>query len=264
MGNSNDHNSTEGIQEAIQNNDREKIQQYLDLEKNIPLNIAVTGECGSGKSTFVNAFRGIQDGEEGAAPTGSVETTSEVTPYLHPNYPNVTLWDLPGIGTTNFPAKKYLKLVKIERFDFFIIISATRFKENDVMLAKKIQKMGKKFYFVRSKIDLDLQNQERSQRDINAERILSQIREDCIQGLQRAGIVSPQVFLVSSFDLQLYDFPLFGETLERELPEHKRDVLVPLYTTPIHIGSYHMYYWNCCTTIIDIKRIERPFLFKST
>ncbi|XP_078132819.1 interferon-inducible GTPase 5-like [Sander vitreus] len=225
MGNSVDHNSTEGIQEALQNNDREKIQQYMNLEKKSPLNIAVTGECGSGKSTFVNAFRGIQHGEEGAAPTGVVATTSEVTPYLHPNYPNVTLWDLPGIGTTKFPADKYLNLVPFERFDFFIIISAIRFRENDVMLAKKITKMGKKFYFVRSKIDFDLKNQERSQREFNAERTLSEIRKACIQGLQSASVVSPQVFLVSSFDLHLYDFALLLNTLERELPEHKRDVL---------------------------------------
>ncbi|XP_032357045.1 T-cell-specific guanine nucleotide triphosphate-binding protein 2-like, partial [Etheostoma spectabile] len=108
------------------------------------------------KSTLVNAFRGIEDGDEGAALTGTMETTKEVTPYPHPNYPNVTLWDLPGMGTPNFPANKYLELVKFERFDFFIIISDTRFRGNDVTLAKKIQKMGEKFYFVRSKIDNDL------------------------------------------------------------------------------------------------------------
>ncbi|XP_059209541.1 interferon-inducible GTPase 5-like [Centropristis striata] len=45
-------------------------------------------------------------------------------------------------------------------------------------------------------------------------------------GLVKQGVESPQVFLVSSFDLHLYDFPLLEQTLERELPAHKRDALL--------------------------------------
>ncbi|XP_049917915.1 interferon-inducible GTPase 5-like [Epinephelus moara] len=205
----------------------EVIQEYLDKENDISLNIAVTGESGSGKSTFVNAFRGINNGDERAAPTGPVETTSEATPYPHPNYPNVTLWDLPGIGTPKFPADNYLKLVGFERFDIFIIISATRFRENDEKLAQEIQRMGRKFYFVRSKIDTDIRDEERRQRSkFNAERCLEQIKENCTQGLQREGVESPQVFLVSSFHRHLYDFPLLGDTFERELSAHKKHALL--------------------------------------
>ncbi|XP_063353843.1 interferon-inducible GTPase 5-like [Pelmatolapia mariae] len=218
-----------GVKEALQNNDTAaaaaKIEENLKQQNNIPLNIAITGESGSGKSTFVNAFRGLCDDEEGAAPTGVVETTSEVKPYPHPKYPNVTLWDLPGIGTTKFPAKKYLKLVGFEKFDFFIIISATRFTENDVKLAQEIQKMKKKFYFVHSKIDNDI-NAERRKRDFNEEKSLKVIRDDCVQRLRGLGIGSPQVFLVSSFELHLYDFSLLHETLDGDLPSNKRDTLL--------------------------------------
>ncbi|CAK6962115.1 interferon-inducible GTPase 5-like [Scomber scombrus] len=200
----------EEIKEALQNNElllaAEKIQKYLDKCNNTPLNIAITGESGSGKSTFVNALRGIDNRDERAAPTGPVETTKEATPYPHPNYPNVKLWDLPGIGTTSFPADKYLEHVGFEKFDFFIIISVDRFRENDVKLAQEIQKMGKIFYFVRSKIDNDVCSEKRS--------------------LQKQGFEAPQVFLVSSVDLHLYDFRLLEETLERELPARKRDVLL--------------------------------------
>ncbi|XP_065328160.1 interferon-gamma-inducible GTPase 10-like [Pelmatolapia mariae] len=218
-----------GVKEALQKNNNAaaaaKIEENLKQQNNIPLNIAITGESGSGKSTFVNAFRGLCDDEEGAAPTGVVETTSEVTEYPHPNYPNVKLWDLPGIGTTKFPAKKYLKLVGFEKYDFFIIISATRFTENDVKLTQEIQKIKKKFYFVRSKIDNDI-NAERRKRDFNEEKTLKVIRDDCVHRLRDLGVESPQVFLVSSFELHLYDFSLLHETLDRDLPEHKRHALL--------------------------------------
>ncbi|XP_028435571.1 interferon-inducible GTPase 5-like [Perca flavescens] len=204
-----------------------KIQTYLDEQDNIQLNIAITGECGSGKSTFVNGFRGIPNSDkERAAPTGVTETTKDVTPYPHPNYPNVTLWDLPGMGTTKFPADEYLKKVEFKRFDFFIIISADRFRENDVKLSEEIQKMGKKFYFVRSKIDHNIYDAKETQgSEFNEEKTLKEIREDCIQDL-KGRVESPQVFLVSSCKLHLYDFRLLEKTLEEELPAHKRDALL--------------------------------------
>ncbi|XP_078031080.1 T-cell-specific guanine nucleotide triphosphate-binding protein 2-like [Epinephelus lanceolatus] len=149
MDNSFDYEPIEDFKEELLTNGpasaAAKIQEYLDQQDNIPLNIGITGESGSGKSTFVNAFRGIDNRDERAAPTGPVETTSEATPYPYPIYPNVTLWDLPGIGTLNFSASNYLEHVEFEKFDFFIIISADRFRENDVKLAQEIQRMKKKF-----------------------------------------------------------------------------------------------------------------------
>ncbi|XP_034531803.1 interferon-inducible GTPase 5-like isoform X1 [Notolabrus celidotus] len=221
---------TRKVKEDLQKGDlasaAAQIQKYREKEKNIPLNIAITGESGSGKSTFVNVIRGVDNRDEGAAPTGAVETTKEATPYPHPNYPNVVIWDLPGIGTVNHPAADYLKKVGFEKYDFFIIISADRFTENDVKLAKEIRRMGKKFYFVRSKIDNCVREEGRSQRNFNEAQTLNRIRENCFQGLQGQGFRSPQVFLISSFELHLYDFPLLLQTLERELPEHKRDTFL--------------------------------------
>ncbi|XP_029925700.1 interferon-inducible GTPase 5-like [Myripristis murdjan] len=220
----------EDITEALNNSDQAgasaKIIEYLEEQSKIPLNIAITGVSGSGKSTFVNAFRGLSNKDDGAAPTGCVETTMEAEPYPHPNYPNVTLWDLPGIGTTSFPAAEYLTMFGFDKFDFFILISSVRFRENDVKLALEIQKRKKKFYFVRTKIDHNIQDEKRSQRNFNAERTLQLIRQNCVEGLQKQGVESPQVFLISSFDLSLYDFQLLVETMERELPSHKRDALL--------------------------------------
>uniref|UniRef100_A0AAZ1WXM0 IRG-type G domain-containing protein n=1 Tax=Oreochromis aureus TaxID=47969 RepID=A0AAZ1WXM0_OREAU len=172
-----------GVKEALKNNDTagaaKRIKEYLEKQTNVSLNIAITGESGAGKSTFINAFRGIKNRDEGAAPTDN---------------PNLTLWDLPGIGTKDFPARKYLKLVGFDKYDFFLIISDTRFRENDVKLAQKIKKMKKNFYFVRSKIDNDIRAEE------------------------NLGIESPRVFLMSSFQLH-------KDTLLYVMPNVNPDVI---------------------------------------
>ncbi|XP_072298251.1 T-cell-specific guanine nucleotide triphosphate-binding protein 2-like [Eucyclogobius newberryi] len=223
-------NFHEQIKYILQNKDQaaaaKLAKEHLENLYNVPLTIAVTGETGSGKSTFVNALRGLKNSDEGAAPAGVVETTMEPTEYLHPYYPNVKIWDLPGIGTTNFTADEYLEKMEFEKFDFFIIVSDTRFRENDAKLAQKIQNLEKKFYFVRSKIDHNIIDEKRDKKEFNEEETLKRIRDDCIQGLKQLKIKSPKVFLVSGKDRNLFDFDALWKLLEKELPEHKREALL--------------------------------------
>ncbi|XP_059369507.1 interferon-inducible GTPase 5-like [Carassius carassius] len=200
-----------------------KAKTKFDQFINISLNIAVTGKTGSGKSSFVNALRGLQDDDEGAAPTGVTETTMVPAMYEHPEMPNVKLWDLPGIGSPNFKAKKYLKDVNFKTYDFFIILNSERFTEHDIMLAKEIRKQKKSFYFVRSKIDNDI-NSEKMKKGFDEQKVLSIIREDCQKNLKELG--DPKVFLISSCHLEKYDFESLQNTLEDELPEHKKDALL--------------------------------------
>uniref|UniRef100_A0A8C6SJ18 IRG-type G domain-containing protein n=1 Tax=Neogobius melanostomus TaxID=47308 RepID=A0A8C6SJ18_9GOBI len=220
----------EEIKTALQKNDQplaaEKAKMYLEKMNNILVNIAITGEGGAGKSTLVNALRGIRNKTEGAAPTGEVETTMEPTEYLHPEHPNIRIWDLPGVGTTNFTAAKYLKKVQFKKYDFFIIVSNDRFKENDAKLAKEIQKVKKKFYFVRSKIDNSIHSQKAENPNVQEEEVLNIIRNYCTEELEKLGFKSPQIFLVSGLTLHLYEFKDLWETLKEELPEHQRDALL--------------------------------------
>lgn len=219
------------IQSHMQGGDIQKAISIItsaltDIEK-APLNIAVTGETGAGKSTLINALRGIGHEETEAAKIGAVETTMDREKYTHPKFPNVTIWDLPGVGTDNFKPEEYLKKMEFQEYDFFLIISATRFRENDAQLAKAIRKMKKKFYFVRTKIDSDLWNEKRSKpKSFNREELLKTIKNNCVKQLQKAEVPSTHVFLISSIEVAQFDFPKLESTLLEELPAQKRHIFM--------------------------------------
>lgn len=150
--------------------------------------------------------------------------------YPHPSMPNVKIWDLPGIGSPKFRAKKYLKDVNFHTYDFFIIVTSERFKENDIELARAIKKSKKLFYLIRTKIDNDIRA-ESHKINFYERMLLENIREDCKANLLRVGI--PKIFLVSSFNLEKYDFQNLMNTLEDELPENKKFALIqslPVYS----------------------------------
>ncbi|XP_065442577.1 verrucotoxin subunit beta-like [Chrysemys picta bellii] len=198
--------------------------QNIKSLKITTFNVAVTGERGSGKSSFINAFRGLSDDDRDAAEIGVCEIKMEPTPYQHPNHPNVTIWELPGFGLPRFPPDTYLKLVNFIRYDFIIIMFSGRFTSCHQILINEIQRMGKKCYYVRSKVDTDL-HYFRRRKSYSEQRVLQEIRDDCIKQVKGEGETSPQVFLISRWDPDKYDFPLLQETLEKEIDQSSRCVM---------------------------------------
>nr|XP_055068249.1 interferon-inducible GTPase 5-like [Misgurnus anguillicaudatus] len=223
---------------TLENAKAKALAEYYQL-LNVSLNIAVTGETGSGKSTFVNSLRGLGDDDDGAAPTGVIQTTMKATMYEHPGMPNVKLWDLPGIGSPQFHPKTYLKSVNFDIYDFFIILSTKRFSENDLMLAKEIKKIKKNLYFVRSKIDYDIISEKRKN-GFDEQKVLSKIRKYCEDNLKEVG--NHSIFLISCFEPEKYDFEMFKNTLEIELPTHKKSALLQA--------------WPVCSTKCLEEKIE--------
>ncbi|KAG7469197.1 hypothetical protein MATL_G00126440 [Megalops atlanticus] len=205
-----------------------QVQGMLEQVSSATLDIAVTGESGSGKSSFINAFRGVGDEDPEAARTGVTETTREAVAYTHPTVPTVRLWDLPGIGTPAFHPERYLRDVGLAQYDFFIIVASERFRECHVTLARCVEQAGKKFYFVRNKVDNDLEASARRRggKGFSEGDVLEKIRCNCEEGLRKSGVAQPRVFLLSCFQPQRYDFPLLQDTLERELEGHKRQVFL--------------------------------------
>ncbi|XP_026875587.2 interferon-inducible GTPase 5-like isoform X1 [Electrophorus electricus] len=205
-----------------------QVEGMLQQMDSSTLNIAVTGESGAGKSAFINAFRGVADDGPEAADTGVTETTQEPVAYSHPSARNVTLWDLPGIKTSSFQPRTYLKDVDLLKYDFFIIVTSDRFQECHSALAKSIIQAHKKFYFIRNKVDRDLEAnaKRRKKGGLLDSEVLSLLRTDCEKNLRTCQVDEPRVFLISCFHPQCYDFAALQMTLLEEVEGHKRHALL--------------------------------------
>ena len=141
-----------------------------------------------------------------AAAVGVTETTKEPTVYDHPTNPKIKFWDLPGIGTPNYPdLETYCKEVELEKYHAFLIFTASRFTENDLNLAKKIRSIEKTFFLIRTKIDNDARSEMRK-RSFNERAFLETIRRDCAKNL--SGFLSNEqnIFLINNHDSSKWDF----------------------------------------------------------
>ena len=170
-------------------------------------------------------FFSVPDDDENAAKVGAgIETTRTVKEYDHPKNPKVKFWDLPGIGTRNFPSEQYSKLVNLERYHLFLIFTVSRFTEYDLQLAREIKSMGKNFFFVRTKIDVDVQAEGRK-RSFNEEALLQQIRADCSNNLGDLLSNQQDIFLISNHFPGKWDFERLTSAILEALPRCQRESL---------------------------------------
>ncbi|KAK0213340.1 interferon-inducible GTPase-domain-containing protein [Desarmillaria ectypa] len=131
-------------------------QQYYKEGK---FHLAIAGISGTGKSTLINAFRGIWDGEEKAAPTDVVESTSIVTAYPDPNPSNPFIWfDVPGSGTLSCSDWTYFNNQGLFIFDAIIVLFNDRFTATDAAILKNAERYNIPTYIVRSKSDIHIEN----------------------------------------------------------------------------------------------------------
>ena len=145
--------------------------------------------------------------------------------YDYPENSKVKVWDLPGLGTPEkSDLEKYCEKVILERYHLFLIFTAGRFTDNNLKLALKIKSIGRKFFFVRSKIDVDV-TAERRKKSFNQEAILKEVRADCSKHLR--GLLSGQedIFLINNHETEDWDFKRLTMAIVHALPKHQRESL---------------------------------------
>nr|XP_055141578.1 immunity-related GTPase family M protein [Symphalangus syndactylus] len=154
------------------------IKETLKIVSKAPVNITMAGDSGNGMSTFISALPNT--GHEGKAtlPTGLVNATQRCASYFSSHFSNVVLWDLPDTGSATKTLENYVMEMQFNQYAFIMVASA-QFSMNHVMLAKTTEDVGKKFYIVWTKLDMDLST------GALPEVQLLQIRENVLENLQK-------------------------------------------------------------------------------
>ncbi|PCH37643.1 hypothetical protein WOLCODRAFT_160924 [Wolfiporia cocos MD-104 SS10] len=125
--------------------------------------IAIAGVSGTGKSSFINAVRGLRSNPDDplVAPTGVAETTTDAHRYADPN-PDGTrpyVWyDIPGAGTLEVADWEYFNNQGLYIFDCIIVLFDTRFFATDIAILKHCAHFGIPSFIVRSKSQIHIQN----------------------------------------------------------------------------------------------------------
>ncbi|KAL8365323.1 hypothetical protein RB595_004228 [Gaeumannomyces hyphopodioides] len=161
--------------------------------------IAVCGLAGTGKSSLVNALRGMGPRDPAAAPTGSVETTMERNKYaahtsIRGPHPDGTfLHDIPGAGTLSSPATQYYTRSQLYLFDAIFIVSGDRFSEVDAEIIRSCVIRHQPFVFIRSRMDTVISNiVADSDGSISNDEAKAQAETEClnslVKGMQQVGM----------------------------------------------------------------------------
>lgn len=207
------------------------------------LHVAVAGIAGSGKSSLINALRGIRNGEPGAAPAGVVETTTVVARYPDVDPTKHTVWyDVPGAGTLSIPDWVYFADQGLYIFDCILVLFDARFTATDVAILRNCARFKIPAFIVRSKARQHIRNLAQDNQDGDGdeeedegagagaadvararEQYVRESRESVARNLETAELPQQRVYLVDKQAL----VPLVnGQGVEETMDE--ADLLVAL------------------------------------
>jgi len=171
------------------------------------INIAVTGATSAGKSSLINALRGIEPSDSDAA---STEPKTVAVPYNLTKVEKMVLWELPD--TDKDGGDDFLKKVEFDQYDGVIICAGDKLTDADLWLASVAEKVKLKPFVVRTKYDSAVDaDREAHGEEHNEEKVQSKIRDELNEQLKDSNI-----YLVSTQkdDLEKYDFAKLQKDIE--------------------------------------------------
>lgn len=134
----------------------EKAARRIRGEGRKPLRIAVFGQPGAGKSSLINALLGQDVAKVGA----EADVTTEARGYAFTNSDSeftlesgMELWDLPGYGTSKFPAGAFIEKFDVRSFDLFICAVSGKFTDDDDKLLQDVVESGRPYVLASTKFD---------------------------------------------------------------------------------------------------------------
>lgn len=197
--------------------------------KKVKVKVAVGGQSGTGKSTFINAIRGVKPKEKGFATVGFGNTTMTVNKYPHPRNERIVFYDLPGYYTTEMTMELFMKKVSITKFDLFLIFLNTVPTTADKWIIDQLRPAGVKFCFIRAKIDDEMD----STNDLGQEQeeVLSEIKEAIARSMKDfEELKEVKIFYISSYEPSIGEMNKLITFMEEEVAPAKFEAF--LYSIP--------------------------------
>ena len=173
----------------------------------------------------------MEDFHLNAAKVNVTEGTDEPICYNHPSNSNIKFWDLPGITHPSFDGdlEKYCKNVPLDKYHTYLIFSKDRFTVNDLRLAERIRSIGKRFFFIRARIDQDVDSARRSRKHLFDENAtLDAIRRYLSQNLIERGLLDDEqhIFLISNHYPAKYQFGELTLAIVSILPQRQQESFI--------------------------------------
>ena len=116
----------------------------------------------------------------------------------------------------------------LEKYDTYLIFVKDRFPNAAKELAGKIRSIGKKFFFIRARIDQDITNDKNSKKHLfDEDSTLDTIRKDCYQNLIETGLLSNkgEIFLISNHYPAKWEFGKLTKAILNVLPIRQQESL---------------------------------------
>ncbi|XP_072129051.1 interferon-gamma-inducible GTPase 10-like [Mobula birostris] len=202
----------------------QRAKAVLENVESTTLNIAVIGESGGGKSSFVSLL-GASGIKGHSALTAGKEPQMEPVQYQFSSDDKVSIWDVPGTQTVKSDADAYLNSLTFDKYHFFIVLGGAEFEETAWQLTKKIREKKKKCYFVRNKLDSYLESEkQREESQYDETKALEHLRNTFVERSKKEGLEPTQIFLISSLHRDKFDFEELQRTLKEELPALKKTI----------------------------------------
>ena len=122
------------------------------------------------------------------------------------------LVDLPGCGTPDFPTDKYVKQLKLDTYDFFILATDLRFSHDDEKVFEQVTKdLKKPCYIVRTKFDQAIAHAKHDGLYVSDQQLRQRIEQDVQHNLPHAKIT--KVYMLSSWYPTQFDLPMLLEDI---------------------------------------------------